>query len=562
MVEPSRNMGTDPHEQVAPVHLTWDGRVGSSEEEGQSGERSYLDCLADIHRMLRPDRYLEIGIRHGKSLSLAQCEAVGVDPDPDVKFPLGDRTRVVAATSDGFFSTVTTGPFDLIFIDGMHLIEYVLRDFINSEKLASDRSAILIDDVCPNHASQAARSRHTQVWTGDVWKILPILRKWRPELSLHLVDASPTGLLLVTGLNPRSTVLHESMGEILSEFGAEQAPPRSVLDRTGAASPWTRSIERELDGIVNSRPRLSVVVVSYEMDRELPRTIRSLSPAVQKGIAADEYEVILVDNGSKQPVNRKALQSILPGLAVHSVANAEPSPCRAVNIGLQMARGDLVGVMIDGARMASPGLLRGALEASKLGERAVVGTYAFHLGSKVQMRSVLEGYGPAEEDALLAASGWEKDGYRLFDISVFAASSATGWFSLPNETNALFMRAHLWEEIGGYDERFRAPGGGLVNLDVWKRLCEDPSAQIVMLLGEGTFHQVHGGVATNNKDHEATVASFRAEYLGIRGKEFSPPIANAMFLGMGPLPNVTHYSAKVPRKRRWWLIGRSPDSIR
>ena len=47
-------------------------------------------------------------------------------------------------------------------------------------------------------------------------------------------------------------------------------------------------------------PDLSVVVIGYRMARELPRTLRSLSPAMQRGIKADQYEIILIDNGSPE----------------------------------------------------------------------------------------------------------------------------------------------------------------------------------------------------------------------------------------------------------------------
>ena len=50
-------------------------------------------------------------------------------------------------------------------------------------------------------------------------------------------------------------------------------------------------------------PRLavSVVVVVYNMPREAPRTLHSLSASYQRHIDADDYEVIVVDNGSNPP---------------------------------------------------------------------------------------------------------------------------------------------------------------------------------------------------------------------------------------------------------------------
>ena len=101
------------------------------------------------------------------------------------------------------------------------------------------------------------------------------------------------------------------------------------------------------------RKKLSVVVVCYNMARESPRTLRTLSPAVQRGIAAEDYEVIVVDNGSTDPFDEDECRRLLPGLVIHRMQDAGPSPVGAVNAGLAAARGDLIGVWIDGARMAS-----------------------------------------------------------------------------------------------------------------------------------------------------------------------------------------------------------------
>ena len=52
-------------------------------------------------------------------------------------------------------------------------------------------------------------------------------------------------------------------------------------------------------------PRLSVVVVAFDMARELPRTVRSLLPPYQTGVAPGEVEIIVADNGSTDPVRRE-----------------------------------------------------------------------------------------------------------------------------------------------------------------------------------------------------------------------------------------------------------------
>ena len=274
---------------------------------------------------------------------------------------------------------------------------------------------------------------------------------------------------------------------------------------------------------------LSVIVIGYEMARELPRTIYSLSPAVQRDIAQADYEILVVDNGSRCPPTAEEVAEWSANARLIVSEHPTVSPVPAINAALAQAQGDLICVMIDGARIASPRLLAAAIEASRLHDRAVIGTLAFHLGPDVQMRSVLAGYDQATEDRLLAASGWEADPYRLFGISAFAGSSAAGWFVTPAETNALFLARDHWQELGGYDPRFVTPGGGLANLDIWERLCADPRSLVILLIGEATFHQVHGGIATNAL--HSPWDRFHEEYLAIRGKPFTPPQVEPLLIG-------------------------------
>jgi glycosyltransferase involved in cell wall biosynthesis len=281
-------------------------------------------------------------------------------------------------------------------------------------------------------------------------------------------------------------------------------------------------------------PKISIVVCSYNMPRELPRTIRSLSPGMQRGVQKSDYEIIVVDNGSTQPFDEDECRrwgAHLRVLAIPS-GSASSSPARALNAGIAEAQGELIGVMIDGARMASPGIIASAALAQKLADRAVILTLGFHLGSQVQMESVLSGYDQEQEDRLLAQSGWTEDGYRLFDVSVFAASSQNGWFSPITESNAIFMHRRLWDELGGFDEKFHTPGGGLVNLDTLSRAVQLADTVVVTLLGEGTFHQVHGGVATNSIHNMAGL--FQAEYNEIRQRNYQAPVYQSLYFGTVP----------------------------
>jgi glycosyltransferase involved in cell wall biosynthesis len=279
---------------------------------------------------------------------------------------------------------------------------------------------------------------------------------------------------------------------------------------------------------------LSVVVGAYNMARELPRTIRSLSRTMQRGVGDLDYEVIVVDNGSSEPLELRepAGRDVAVRIVRVPPRDASPSPCAALNAALATAGGELVGLMIDGARIASPGMLAAAVSAARTSDRAVVATLGFHLGPKLQMESVRDGYDRVTEDRLLDEVRWSEDGYRLFEIAVPAASCTGDWFAPISESNALFMRRALWDELGGLDPRFVSPGGGFANLDLFARATSLPNAVVVTLVGEATFHQVHGGVATN-----ALVSmqdTYHEEYRRIRGRTYEPPRYRSLFHGHAP----------------------------
>jgi glycosyltransferase involved in cell wall biosynthesis len=286
------------------------------------------------------------------------------------------------------------------------------------------------------------------------------------------------------------------------------------------------------------KPEVSVVVVVYNIPREAPRTLHSLSADYQRGIDPGDYEVIVVDNGSNPPFDPRAIEGLSGDFRVIRVDPASPSPAQAVNRGLAEARGEIIGVMVDGARIVTPGLLHFARRGARLHDEAVVATLGWYLGHDFQWSSMQRGYDRAREDALLDSIDWPSDGYRLFEIGTMDESSVDGWFQPISESNALFLRRELWDRLGGFDERFDAPGGGLVNLDSFGRTLDWPDARLVILLGEATFHQLHGGTNTNASpdrqlDHWTRWSS---QYASIRGRPYEVPRPKAAPTYIGTLP--------------------------
>jgi predicted O-methyltransferase YrrM len=225
-----------------PTHLSGTISRASDEEEVVSGEVNYLDFFSTLHDEIQPKKYLEIGVRHGRSIAQAKCPSVGVDPSPDIKVAIPNAT-LYSQTSDNFFEhtadNILTNDIDMLFIDGMHLFEYALRDYMNCEKYTHNNSLVIMDDIFPSHNTQAARDRCSQVWTGDVWKVIPCLMKNRPDLALIGVDTSPTGLLLIINCNSQDNKLALNYNDILAEFvPANDIPvPEEIINRKGILAP-------------------------------------------------------------------------------------------------------------------------------------------------------------------------------------------------------------------------------------------------------------------------------------------------------------------------------------
>jgi len=150
-------------------------------------------------------RYLEIGIEYGYTFSNTHfLHKVGIDPVPKYistnnQLDTGKFEEIIKLTSDEYFNSINISEdnsdivsidsddcidmYDVIFIDGMHHCEYVLRDFNNSIKILNKNGLIFIDDCIPlnyneqlkiplKHYYENGILKYGEDWTGDVWKFV------------------------------------------------------------------------------------------------------------------------------------------------------------------------------------------------------------------------------------------------------------------------------------------------------------------------------------------------------------------------------------------------------
>jgi hypothetical protein len=125
--------------------------------------------------------YLEIGVLGRETLNQINVPLRhGVDPNGQ-----GDFTM----TSDEFFANHCQYNYDLIFIDGLHLREQVLKDIENSLTHLNDGGIIICHDMLPEEEwHQLLQGVSGQPWTGDCWKAFADLRSTRSDLSMCVVD--------------------------------------------------------------------------------------------------------------------------------------------------------------------------------------------------------------------------------------------------------------------------------------------------------------------------------------------------------------------------------------
>jgi len=290
---------------------------------------------------------------------------------------------------------------------------------------------------------------------------------------------------------------------------------------------------------------LSIVVNFFNNRREARNTLHSLTAGYQQGVRDLEYEVIAVDHGSSLPLSEAEVRAHGPQFRYQFERTSSVSPAAALNAACRAAGGDRLLVIIDGAHILSPRVLSLAHTAFRMFPAPFVATVPFHLGPKQQYESMLEGYNQQVEDRMLAKCRWQEDGYRLYSVTEAFSDSSQGWFGMLFESGCFGMRKADFLALGGFDERFQSPGGGLVNLDLFRRALSNRDLQYVMLLGEGTFHQFHGGVTSNVPRDRQPWQSNHDEYVRIRGESYKRVPRPPFFIGGIPreVRHIAKYSA-------------------
>lgn len=354
---------------------------------------------------------------------------------------------------------------------------------------------------------------------------------WRKDLEETRQGDGRWGFAFTLPARLRDGRLHEVMlADADSGAPLLAAPLRLSFPSDAPAPPpappqadkLTRSTRlRPPIGAVPEGVFLSVVVVFHRMRREAARTLTSLARAYQRDIGALGYEVICIDNDAEPGLAPGFVEGFGPEFRLFRPAAAHPSPVAAINAAAATARGRYLAIMIDGAHILSPGVLRETFDTLADAPDAIVALRQWSVGGD-QRFFASQGYTREQEDILFDRIAWPTDGYRLFGISMPTWESANHWLDGMIESNFLVVPRPIWQALGGMDPRFDAPGAGYANLDLFRRACLASPEPVIALVGEASFHQFHGGTTTNVDDEEKDrrVRAYEMAYAAIRGETY------------------------------------------
>ena len=324
----------------------------------------------------------------------------------------------------------------------------------------------------------------------------------------------------------------ETLESLKSELDLKDQQIENLRSEAHRLRQRDREYQRLLDKVTSEVPRpvktdggqnrfdgLSFIIAYYNIPRQIERTIISCSPEYQNA-PSSQMEVIIVDNGSQERPPED-LQDKYPHVTKILRTEDKPSPVSALNAAIREAKFSNIALMIDGAHMLSPGIFENARDICYIYDLPVINVPQYLLGFVAQNLASRDVDPFRRESNRLKHLNWPEDGYRLFEYSVYPGENYQRSYFGAIESNCLITTKEVLETCGGFDERFDEPGAGFANLELFSRLIHRTENTYVILPGEGSFHQDHGGTTTGNTpdERERLVEEYKKRYFEITGSE-------------------------------------------
>ena len=188
--------------------------------------------------------YLEIGVEYGTTIkNINTLNKTAIDPDP--KFEnIGEFSNInlIKLTSDEYFANLDDiykintieedHKFDIIFLDGMHQVEYIIKDIYNSLNYIKSDGKIFIDDILPikereqrkipeKHYYENGILKYGESWTGDIWKVIYyLLLNFEDYFDIEVYNNSHQyrGVLMLSNINKFNILINEQILEIINNY--------------------------------------------------------------------------------------------------------------------------------------------------------------------------------------------------------------------------------------------------------------------------------------------------------------------------------------------------------
>ena len=297
-------------------------------------------------------------------------------------------------------------------------------------------------------------------------------------------------------------------------------------------------------------PLLSIIVVAYRMPRQLENTIHTLSANYQRGVDPGDYEVIVLENQSDAMLPARVRDELPSNFRYFARDEERPTPSHALASGVGEARAAHLAIMVDGAHLLTPGVVANALELIRGHSQLLVAVPVYHLGSEPQNISAESGYDEHAEAELLQSVDWRGDGYDLFRVGCWCGAHRNGFLQPLMESNCYVTSRQAFEAVGFEPSDFELPGGGAMNLHLFRKLGLQRGQRYFLLPGEGSFHQFHGGV-TSNSGRDRHLEAFNRQLSELWPDGFQGLRRNPCLYGQVPPQAVQHFaeSARLAIRR-------------
>lgn len=309
------------------------------------------------------------------------------------------------------------------------------------------------------------------------------------------------------------------------------------------------------------KPLLSVIVIAHRMAAQLVNTLTTLAAPYQRNLRGLDYEVIVIENASSHCLPDATVSSLPAHFRYLRRQETGRSPVAAINLGFAEAQGEYIGLLIDGARMLTPRVLEYAALAYRMDPDSITCVPGYHIGTQQHHEIGDEAAAYAAEVALLEGVDWQSNGYLLFTVGTAGGGNDAGVLQPFMESNCVFAARRHFARIGYADPAFQLDGGGSLNLHMFRALGMHPDTRVVVLPGEGSFHQYHGGVTTRVRgDREEELAAHKRQLHGTWQDSFHSLRREPFLLGAvtpWALP-LLRYSAErgLARHRRLTGLGK------